>query len=58
MLRQTMLCFKRKRKWEKITARIGLVLFAEFFKAMSVEKLIERHFPKPGLAGDLELSAT
>jgi hypothetical protein len=48
MIRQTVLPFKLKRSGEKITARSGLALFAEFFTAMGVEALIDRHMPKPG----------
>jgi hypothetical protein len=32
---------------EKITARSGLALFAEFFKAMGVEELVDRSMPGP-----------
>lgn len=48
MIRQTVLPFKLKRTREKITARSGLALFAEFFAAMGVEVLIDRYMPKPG----------
>jgi hypothetical protein len=48
MIRQTVLPFKLKRSRERITARSGLALFAEFFTAMGLEALIDRHMPKPG----------
>ena len=48
MIRQTVLPFKLKRAKERITGRSGLALFAEFFTAMGVEALIDRHMPKPG----------
>jgi hypothetical protein len=48
MIRQTVLPFKLKRGRERITARSGLTLFAEFFMAMGIEGLIDRHMPKPG----------
>ncbi|MBW2040349.1 MAG: IS1380 family transposase [Deltaproteobacteria bacterium] len=48
MIRQTVLPFKLKRTQEGITARSGLALYAEFFTAMGVEALIDRHLPRPG----------
>jgi hypothetical protein len=39
--------FKLKRTEEKITARSGLALFAEFFQAMGVGKLLESYMSKP-----------
>ncbi len=48
MIRQTVLPFKLKRTEERITARSGLALYAEFLQAMKVETLIDRHFPRPG----------
>jgi hypothetical protein len=47
MIRQTVLPFKLKRTKERITARSGLGLFAEFFTAMGIEGLIDRYMPKP-----------
>jgi hypothetical protein len=47
MIRQTVLPFKLKRSRERITARSGLALFAEFFTAMGVDALIDRHISKP-----------
>jgi hypothetical protein len=47
MGRQTVFPFKLKRTEEKITARSGLALFAEFFKAVGVEELVEKHMPGP-----------
>src|SRR3990172_194076 len=48
MTRQTVLQFKLKRTEERLTARSGLALYAEFIQAMRVESLIDRHFPRPG----------
>lgn len=48
MVRQSVLPFKLKRSKERITARSGLVLYAELMRAMGVEKMIDRHMPKPG----------
>ena len=48
MLRQTVMGFKLERTEEKVTTRSGLVLYAEFMRAMGVESLIDRHMPKPG----------
>ena len=48
MVRQTVLPFKLERTGEKITARSGLVLYAEFMRAMGVESLIDRRMPGPG----------
>jgi len=47
MVRQTVLPFKIKRTEEKITARSGLALFAEFYEAMGVGKLLEAYMSKP-----------
>ncbi len=47
MVRQSVLPFKLKRTEEKITARSGLALFAEFFQAMGVGKLLESYISKP-----------
>jgi len=40
--------FKLERTEERVTARSGLVLYAEFMEAMGVEGLVDRHMPKPG----------
>ena len=48
MLRQTVMGFKLERTEDRVTARSGLVLYAEFMRAMGVESLIDRHMPKPG----------
>ena len=48
MVRQTVLPFKLERTEERVTARSGLVLYAEFMEAMGVEGLVDRHMPKPG----------
>jgi hypothetical protein len=47
MIRQTVLPFKLERTEEKVTARSGLVLFAEFMKGMGLEALVDRHMPRP-----------
>ena len=47
MIQQTVFSFKLERTEEKITARSGLALFAEFFKAMGVEELVDKHMPGP-----------
>jgi len=46
MVQQTVFPFKIQRTEEKITARSGLALFAEFFQAMGVGQLAERYMPK------------
>ena len=46
MVRQTVFPFKLKRTEEKITARSGLALFAEFFEAMGVGQLVESCMPR------------
>jgi hypothetical protein len=48
MIRQTVLPFKLKRTEEKVTARSGLAIYAEFFRAMGAETFIDRYLPKPG----------
>jgi len=47
MVRQSVFPFKLKRTEEKITARSGLALFAEFIEAMGVGRLVETHMPGP-----------
>lgn len=47
MIRQTVLPFKLERTEEKVTARSGLVLYAEFMKAIGLEELADRHMPRP-----------
>ena len=47
MVRQTVFSFKLKRTEEKVTARSGLALFAEFMEAMGVGRLVETHMPGP-----------
>ena len=47
MVRQNVMPFKLKRTDEKITARSGLALFAEFFEAMGVGRLVEKYMPRP-----------
>jgi hypothetical protein len=48
MIQQTVLPFKLKRTKEKISARSGLAIYAEFMKALEVDKLIGNYLPKPG----------
>jgi hypothetical protein len=48
MIRQTTFPFKPKRTEERVTARSGLAIYAEFFRAMGVERFINQHMPKPG----------
>ena len=48
MIRQTVLPFKLERTEEGITARSGLVVYAEFMRAMGVDRLLDRHMPRPG----------
>ena len=47
MIRQSVFPFKLKRTEEKITARSGLALFAEFFDAMGVGQLVDTYMPGP-----------
>src|SRR4030043_2205773 len=48
MIRQTVLPFKLEKTEEKVTARSGLALYAEFMKGMGLEELVDRHMPRPG----------
>jgi len=48
MIRQTVLPFKLERTEEKVTARSGLALYAEFMKGMRLEELVDQHMPRPG----------
>ncbi len=48
MIRQRVLPFKLERTEEKVTARSGLVLYAEFMKGMKLEELVDRHMPRAG----------
>ena len=48
MIRQTVFPFKLERTEEKVTARSGLALYAEFMKGMRVEELVDRHMPRSG----------
>jgi hypothetical protein len=47
MIRQTVLPFKMERTEEKVTARSGLALYAEFMRGMKLEELVERHMAGP-----------
>jgi len=48
MIQQTVMPFKLKRTEERMTPRSGLVLYAEFMKAMGVDEMLSTHFPRPG----------
>lgn len=48
MIQQGILPFKIVRTDELITARSGLVLFAEVMKALKIRGKTQRHFPSPG----------
>lgn len=48
MIQQSVIPFKLKRTEERITARSGLAIYAEWIKAMDVETLVTRYLPKPG----------
>lgn len=48
MIRQTVLPFKLERTEEKVTARSGLALYAEFMKGIGLEELVDRYMPRPG----------
>lgn len=47
MVQQTVLPFKPDRAEERITARGGLALYAEFLHALGVEALLDRRLPQP-----------
>lgn len=46
MIQQNVLPFKLKRSEERITARSGLALYAEFMEAMRVPELVNQYLPK------------
>jgi len=48
MIQQSILPFKLKRTEERITARSGLALYAEWMRAMGVETLVSQYMPRPG----------
>ena len=48
MIQQTVMPFKLKRTEERMTPRSGLVLYAEFMKAMGVDEMLSTHFPGSG----------
>lgn len=56
MIQQTVMPFKLKRTEEKITPRSGLVLYAEFMKAMGVDEMLSTYFPRPGSGRGYEAS--
>ena len=56
MIQQTVMPFKLKRTEEKLTPRSGLVLYAEFMKAMGVDEMLSTYFPRPGSGRGYEAS--
>ena len=56
MIHQSVLPFKLKRTEERITARSGLALYAEFMKAMRVTELVNEYFPKGGSGNSYKAS--
>jgi hypothetical protein len=48
MIRQTVLPFKLEKTEERVTARSGLALYAEFMKGMKLGELVDRHMPRAG----------
>lgn len=54
MIQQSVMPFKIKRTEERITARSGLVLYAEWMRAMGVEELVARHLAGPGSGNGYE----
>jgi hypothetical protein len=46
MIRQTVLPFKIEKTEEKVTARSGLALYAEFMKGIGLEELVEGNIPR------------
>ena len=56
MIPQSVLPFKLKRTDDRITARSGLALYAEFMKAMRVTELVNQYLPKPGSGNSYKAS--
>src|SRR5665811_1992264 len=56
MIHRSVLPFKLKRTEERITARSGLALYAEFMKAMRVTDLVNEYFPKAGSGNSYKAS--
>ena len=56
MIHRSVLPFKLKRTEERITARSGLVLYAEFMKAMRVTDLVNEYLPKAGSGNSYKAS--
>lgn len=56
MIHRSVLPFKIKRSEERITARSGLALYAEFIKAMRVTELVNQYLPQPGSGHGYEAS--
>src|SRR5450759_5285397 len=56
MIHRSVLPFKLKRTEERITARSGLTLYAEFMKAMRVTELVNEYFPKAGSGNSYKAS--
>jgi hypothetical protein len=48
MIRQTVLPYKLERTKERVTARSGLALYAEFMKGMRLAELVDQHMPRAG----------
>lgn len=48
MIQQTVMPFKLRRTEERMTPRCGLVLYAEFMKAMGVDEMLSTRFPRSG----------
>ena len=48
MIQQTLMPFKLKRTAEKLTARSGLAIYAEFMESLGIEGLISKYMPMPG----------
>lgn len=56
MVRQTILPFKLERTEERITARSGLTLYAEFLHALRIEALVDQYLPQPRSGRGLQAS--
>jgi len=48
MIKQTVLPFKLKMSKEDITPRSGLVLYAEFLRAIVIKEMVQLYMPAPG----------
>jgi len=56
MIPQSVLPFKLKRTEDRITARSGLALYAEFMKAMKVTHFVNQYFPQAGSGNSYQAS--